>query len=105
MFDPQDVKNNKVLAAVGYFGILCFLPLLLAKDSAYAKHHGKQGLVLFIAEAIVFFVNIIPILGQIIFTLAMIFFFIMSIMGLLKALNGEKWEVPILGKYANKIEI
>ena len=105
MFEPSDVKNNKVLAAIGYLGVFCFLPLLLAKNSKFAKHHGKQGLVLFIGEAIFFFINIIPFIGQVIFMVGMIFFFVMSIMGLIKALKGESWTVPFIGKYADEFDI
>ena len=105
MFDPKDIEKNKVLAAVGYLGILCFVPLLLAKDSKYAKFHGKQGLILFIAEVIVTFVNVLPLIGQVIWLIAFIYFIVMTITGIVKALNGEKWELPILGQYTDKINI
>jgi hypothetical protein len=49
--DPV-VKDGMVFAIVAYIGILCLLPLLLKKDNKFALHHGKQGLVLFIAEII-----------------------------------------------------
>ncbi|HCC22770.1 TPA: hypothetical protein DF272_01170 [Candidatus Falkowbacteria bacterium] len=105
MFDSKDVEKNKVLAAVGYLGILCLIPLLLARDSQYAKFHGKQGLILFIAEVIISLVNVIPILGQVIWLIAFVYFIIMTITGIIKALNGEKWVMPILGHYTDKINI
>jgi len=105
MFDVKDVEENKILAAVGYLGILCLVPLFFAKKSPYAQFHAKQAFVLFIAEVIVFFVNIIPILGQLIWFVCSAFFLVMTIAGIVKALNGEKWVMPVLGKYTKNIDI
>jgi len=101
----KDINDNKVFAAIGYLGILCLLPILLKKDSKYAQFHGKQALVLFIAEVAVMFVNIIPFLGQLVWFFASIFFLIISIVGIIKSLQGEYWEMPILGEYAKKIKL
>ena len=47
---PQDseIESSKFFAAVGYLNVLCFVPLLLKKESKFAQFHGKQALVLFI---------------------------------------------------------
>ncbi|MBT4722675.1 DUF4870 domain-containing protein [Candidatus Falkowbacteria bacterium] len=105
VFEQKDIDDSKAFAAIGYLGILCFVPLLLKKDSPYAQFHGKQGLVLFIAEVVLFFINIIPVLGQLVWLFASIVFLIISVIGLLKAWNGESWELPILGEYARKIKL
>ena len=105
VFDKKDIDDSKAFAAIGYIGILCFVPLLLKKDSPYAQFHGKQGLVLFIAEVIIFFINIIPVLGQLVWLIGSVLFLTLSILGLLKAWNGESWELPILGEYAKKIKL
>jgi len=105
VFDVKDIEDNKLVSALGYIGILCLLPLLLKKNSPYAQFHGKQGLVLFIAEIIVFFVNVIPFLGWLIWFVASIAILLMSIMGILKAWKGEAWELPILAGYAKKIKL
>jgi len=34
-----------------------------------------------------------------------LFVFILSIIGMIKALSGEYWEMPVLGKLAGKMEI
>jgi len=105
VFEKKDIDDSKAFAAIGYIGILCFVPLLLKKDSPYAQFHGKQGLVLFIAEVVIFFINIIPVLGQLVWLFASVLFLILSIFGLLKAWNGESWELPVLGEYAKKIKL
>lgn len=101
----KDVEENKAIAAVGYLGILCLIPLLMKKDSPYAQHHGKQGLVLTIAWLILFVLNIIPVFGQLVWFIGSIVLLILSIMGIVKALNGEMWEVPGIGQYAKQIKL
>jgi uncharacterized membrane protein len=103
--EPQNIDDDKLIAAIGYLGILCLIPLLAKKDSAYAQHHGKQGLVLLIAWVILMFINIIPILGQILWMLGAIGLVILLIMGVINALNGNMWEMPLLGKYAKQIKL
>lgn len=93
----QDIKDNKAVAMLSYLSILCFVPLLLKKDSAFAQFHAKQGLALFISEAIVMIVS--PILSA---TLILIWvpivlylvFIVASLYGLYTTWNGEMHELP-----------
>ncbi len=107
--DKKDVNDNKALAAIGYVFILCFIPLLMAKDSKYAQFHAKQGLVLFIVEVILMVVSniliFIPILGWFVMMVLYLAVVVASIVGILKALEGEMWEMPVLGDYAKKLKI
>lgn len=81
------------------------VPLLLKKDSKFAQHHGKQGLVLLIAWLILWVGNIIPIIGQIVWMLGTIVILILIILGMINALNGKFWDMPVLGKYAKQIKL
>ena len=101
----QDINDNKVIAAIGYIGVLCLIPLLLKKDSKFAQFHGKQGLTLFVAEIVVTFLNIIPLLGQLVWIVLNIVFLAIIVQAILKALNGEYWQIPILGEYAKNIKL
>lgn len=101
----KDVEDNKLIAAIGYLGILCLLPLLAKKDSAFAMHHGKNGLVILIVWLILWVGNIIPVLGQIMWMLGSLVLLVMVIIGISKALSGEKWEMPVLGPYTKKIKL
>ena len=103
--DKKDVEANKLIAAIGYLGILCLVPLLGKKDSAFAQFHGKQGLAIFIVWIVLWVVNIVPILGQLVFMVGSIGLFILVVMGIIHAMNGEMWEVPVLGKYAKMIKL
>jgi len=101
----SDVDENKLLAAIGYIGILCLVPLLGKKDSKFAQFHGKQGLVLCIAWVINFFVGLIPIIGWLVAFVGTIALLVLSILGIIKALAGEFWEMPYLAEYAKKINL
>ena len=105
----DDVQKNKTIAAIAYISILCFVPLLTKKDSPFAQFHAKQGLVLFICEVIWWILSFglifIPILGLIIIWLVNLCLVVLSLVGLVRALNGERWKMPVLGDWAEKIKI
>lgn len=106
--DPQvkkDIEDNKLVAAIGYLGILCLIPLLLKPKSQFCKFHGKQGLILTIGWIINFVISVIPFVGWILGFIGMVALAVLSIIGILKSLNGEYWEMPYLAEYAKKINI
>lgn len=104
-FDPKDVADNKLMAAISYLGILCLIPLLAKKDSKFAQEHGKQGLVLLITWIVVWVVGIVPVIGWIAGFLASIFLLIVNIIAFVKALMGEFWEIPLIGPYRKQVNL
>lgn len=107
--DKKDIEENKVVAAIGYLWILCLVPLLAKKDSKFAQHHGKQGLVLTVVSVIMwvvgFILAFIPVIGWIILFACWITIIVLAVLGIINALNGNFWEMPILGEYAKKIKL
>lgn len=101
----KDIEENRLISAIGYIGILCLIPLLLKKDSQFAQFHGRQGLVLVIGWVINFLIGIIPILGWILSFFGTIALVILSVLGIIKSLNGEYWEAPYVSEYAKKLKI
>ncbi len=95
--EKKDAENNKHSAALSYVWILFLIPLLTKKDSKFCQFHAKQGLVLFIISLVSWF----PFFGQII-GLAVL---IVSVIGILKVLAGEYWEVPYINDWSKKIKI
>lgn len=94
--DPTDVEKNKTMAIVAYF--IFFIPLMTdAKDSPFARFHANQSLVLFIAFIVLTFINVIPLLGQLVWFFGSIALFIFWIMGIVNASNGKMKELPLLG--------
>lgn len=97
----KDIENNQVIAAVGYIWILCLIPLFLKRDSKFAQFHAKQGLILFILELVGMLIFWIPMVGFLLYVLVILF----AVMGIINALQGKYWEMPILGKYAKRVNL
>jgi uncharacterized membrane protein len=97
----KDVEENKIIAALSYAWILCLVPLLGKRKSKFAQFHAKQGLILFILELIASLLMWFPVFGQLI----MLAFVVISIMGIIKALNGEWWKIPYLYTWSKKINL
>ena len=97
----QDIEDNKVLAAISYLWILCLIPLFLKRKSKFTQFHAKQGLLLFILEIVGWLVFWIPFIGWILG----IAILVLAVLGIVNAMQGRYWEMPILGKYAEKINL
>lgn len=98
-FSKEDIDNNKMIALLSYIGILFIIPLLVAKESPYARYHINQGIVLFIFEAICAAVFSIPLLGWIVGGVGEIICVVLLIIGILNVLNGSAKPLPIIGKF------
>jgi uncharacterized membrane protein len=108
----KSIEEGKIFAFIGYWGLLFLVPILAKKDNKFALFHGKQGMVLtiaFIAVIILFSIlSFIPYLGilfMIVEWLALIAMGVFAIIGMIKALTGAYWKMPILGDIAEKIKI
>lgn len=89
-------QENKLLAAISYLWIVSIIMLLIKKDSKFVQFHAKQGLVLFIASIILWF---IPIIGWILNLLVVV----AVVVGFIKALSGEYYKMPAVSILAEKI--
>ncbi len=97
-------QQERAMAAIGYLGILCLVPLILMRKSSFAMHHGKQGLVLLIAWVILSVGNIIPILGQIVWVFGSVILFVFMILGIVNSFSGKLWSMPFLGDFAKSFK-
>lgn len=104
----EDAEKNKVAGMLAYVFILCFLPLIIAKDSPFAKYHAKQGLVLFLVEIVLAFVlfglemicMVLPaFVGTLVGLLQLIYIvpLVLLVLGILNAANGKCVPLPIIG--------
>jgi len=105
LYTQEDIQDNKVIAALSYFGLLVLVPLLAKKDSPYCQFHAKQGLVLLIAWVIIGIIAVIPILGWIVGFLGSIFLLVLFVIGLINALGGKAKELPVIGQFGAKFNI
>ncbi|MEI9997720.1 MAG: hypothetical protein WDO13_00350 [Verrucomicrobiota bacterium] len=80
------------------------MPIIVAKDSPFAKYHANQGLVLFLAEISTFIITgalvFLPLLGMIVYFLhlaLLLIFVVLSILGIVNAAQGKCVPLPIIG--------
>ena len=93
MDDPIDVQKNKGMAIVAYF--IFFIPLLTdAKHSPFAMFHANNGLILQAGGLIASFIlAFIPFVGMI----AQLGLFVLWIMGIVSAAQGQMKPLPLIG--------
>ena len=94
------------MAAISYLGIFCIIPLLFARESAFAQYHAKQGVILAVAGVVLRMVSDVlwrvPFGGALAVFLGMLLL-VVSIQGIMKALRGEKFDLPYVSEWAAKI--
>lgn len=95
------------MAAVGYLGIFCIIPLVFARESAFAQYHAKQGLILAVAFIVArsLHVGVLWMLpfGGAFGSFVTMLIIVLSIVGIVKALSGERFEIPYISDWAAKI--
>lgn len=94
-----------MIAALSYIGVISVVVLFAKKDSEFAQFHAKQGVVLFAGEIILY--ALFMILGFLFFVwwLVSLVFLVASIMGFIKAHGGERYNLPVIGDIASKINL
>lgn len=97
----KDIEANKNVAALSYAWILFLVPLLTKRHSKFAQFHAKQGLVLFVIELAASLLYIFPVFGQ----LLMLAIIVVSVMGIVKTLNGEWWKIPYIYGWSKKFNL
>ena len=97
------VLEGKIFAILSYFFILSIIPLILKKDNDFVLSHGKQGLVIFVAEVGVFILSIV--FGENFLKLGLFILSVMSFIGIIAVLRGQYIELPVIAKVAAKITL
>lgn len=86
-------SEEKVWGAISYLWVLSLVALAARKNNDFIRFHANQGLLLF-AFSIPFI--FIPVLGW----FSNILIAIACIAGIIKALQGEKWPLPLVADIA-----
>jgi uncharacterized membrane protein len=83
-------------SAVSYVWVLSLVVLIIKKDDPFIRSHANQGVLLFVVSVIFAF---IPIIGWLLNVLLLVG----VIIGILRSLEGEKWQLPLLDKAADDL--
>ncbi len=113
----EDIEQNRPMAVLAYMGPFVVVPLVFARESAFARFHANQGLLLFLLEFGLWSINwvlgflFMPTLARSGFfnALAHLYgfaagviwavFAIMALMGILHAIAGVDDKLPVIGNF------
>ncbi len=84
--------ESNLLAAMSYIWLLCLIPLFFARKNSFAQFHARQGTVLLVLELL---------FGW--FPIFLVLFIVVSVIGFFKAMQGERWNMPIVKTILEKI--
>lgn len=104
--------NRTIMLILAYLSVLALIPLLTEKEDQEVQWHSKNGLVItafwIILAIALTILGFIPVLGQVLGCLAMPLIglggLVVFILCIVKALNGERFRLPVVSDYADKWE-
>lgn len=109
VFDPKDIQDHKVLSGFGY--LIFFLPMLVMKESKFARFHANQILLIWLSEIVVGVAG--AILSGVLWTIGLgaigslvtlVVWIVIMIIGVLAVMNmigafqGKAKRLPVIGK-------
>ncbi len=124
---PEGInQEERLLAAVGYFPMLFFVPLVVRPRSSFCRFHGVQSLFLFLVFVLCwiavyildFLLNRILgnvlligfvfkffgwIIHYIIGTVLSVGYLILIVLGFVQGAAGQYWHIPLLTSYRERI--
>ena len=110
---PGGASSDRTLMIVlSYLGVLALIPLLMKKEDREIQWHAKNGLVLTVAFIVISIAwslinNFMPAsIGcalSFIGCAIWIGWLALSIMGIMKALKGERFRIPVVSDFADKM--
>lgn len=100
----EDARKNRALGAISYIWIFCVIPLLGKKSSPFAQFHAKQGLVVALAWFALWLMAFLPIINLVVLP-AMVYLLFVNILAIIRAWNGERWQIPFLYKYVKSLPL
>jgi uncharacterized membrane protein len=111
---PGPSSNRGLMIVLSYLWLLALVPLLVEKEDKEVQWHAKHGIVLTVAEVVLWIalmiVNVVLstvfwgfgcLLGILWFALG-IGILIVHVMCIVKGVNGQRFLIPGVSEYANR---
>ena len=104
-------SNRNVMIVLSYLWLLALVPLLTEKDDKEVQWHAKHGIVLMVAELVLWvgitMVNIVTglFIGCLIGFLSLFLWVaivVLHILCIVKGINGQRLIIPGVSQYADK---
>lgn len=100
--DIADIDESRLYAMLSYVSVLVLVPWLTHKDDPYVNYHLRQGIVVCTATILTLVLTAwAPRIGSLLFLLLLI----TSVVGIVMALSGRQWQIPIIGRLASLLKL
>ena len=97
-------KTHIMMAMLAYVGPLIIVSFLTHRHNDFVKFHIKQGSILVLISALLWVIRVsVFFVPNFVSDVLQIGLFILAIIGILNALNGQKKELPLLGHYGSRL--
>ena len=94
-------SNEIWMGILSYLGILALIPYIVKDQTPFVRAHAVRGINLLLLEVIVWVAvgvfSFIPVLNDILSTLAGLASFILSLIGIINVANKEDKDLPFIG--------
>lgn len=94
-------SNEIWMGILSYLGILALIPYFVKDQTPFVRAHAVRGINLLLLEVIVWVAvgvfSFIPLLNDILSTLAGLASFILSLIGIINVANKEDKDLPFIG--------
>lgn len=100
--EGSPIEDGKTIAIVSYLTLIGLVAALIMngnKKNTFAAYHIRQSLGLMLTAFAISLVNVIPIIGQIVWLIGFLALLYLWIVGLMNAVNGKEKPLPFLGDY------
>ncbi len=101
---PLPPRPSQLMLVLCYLGLLSIIPYLAAKGDEEVRFHARQGLglgLIGVGAAVLASIPFIHFFGAIGIALVVI----LSILGIVKALSGIRWRMPVAADLADRLEL
>ena len=99
---PETTSSNDMwMGILAYLGVLALVPYLVKNQSAFVRSHAVRGINLLILEVIAWVAvgvfSWVPVLNDILSTVAGLAGFAFSLIGIINVANKEDKDLPFIG--------
>jgi uncharacterized membrane protein len=109
--------NRTIMIVLSYLWLLALVPLLVEKNDREVQWHAKHGIVLMVAEIVLWIVLFviqmvighIPVLGCLVAIIGLLVSFalwigviVVHVMCIVKGVNGQRFLIPYVSQYADQ---
>jgi uncharacterized membrane protein len=104
--------NRNIMIVLSYLWLLALVPLLVEKDDREVQWHAKHGIVLMIAEMILYVgIGVLQVmLGAFLGCLISVLFMpvyigviVVHIVCIVKGVNGQRFTIPGISQYTERL--